>query len=113
MFSTCFNGAISVGSEKGCSMASILLVDDDVESAEITLDCLLFEKHSVEVAHSGREGLHLAQTKTYDLLILDWDIPDLNGISILKRFRDGGGRAPVILLTGHSSGSDKELGLDT
>src|SRR5262249_34121499 len=58
-------------------------------------------------------GWELAKTKTYDLLILDWDIPDLNGINILKRFRDAGGRAPVIMLTGHASASDKELGLDT
>jgi CheY-like chemotaxis protein/tRNA A-37 threonylcarbamoyl transferase component Bud32 len=94
-------------------MASILLVDDDEEAAEIALDCLRLDKHSVEVVYSGRAGLELALTNKHDLLILDWDIPDLNGISILRRFREGGGRAPVIMLTGHSSSADKELGLDT
>jgi serine/threonine protein kinase/CheY-like chemotaxis protein len=94
-------------------MARILLVDDDVDLA-ITLQVLLVkEGHSVEMVHTGEEGWERARSNAHELLIFDWDLPDLNGINILKRFRDGGGTAPVLMLTGRSSQSDKELGLDT
>lgn len=94
-------------------MSRILLVDDNVELAESVAHLLTTENHSVEVVHTGNEGWERARANEYDMLILDWDLPDLNGINILKRFRDAGGRTPVLMLTGHTSGSDKELGLDS
>jgi CheY-like chemotaxis protein/tRNA A-37 threonylcarbamoyl transferase component Bud32 len=93
-------------------MARILLVDDDVDAAQTVADLLIFEKYEVDLAHTGMEGWQKAQSNQYDLLILDWDLPDLNGINILSRFRKAGFTAPVIMLTGHGSVSDKELGLD-
>jgi serine/threonine-protein kinase len=94
-------------------MANILYVDDDVELAKTVGNLLKFEKHAVDMVHTGLEGREKACTNEYDLLILDWDLPDINGINILRRFREAGGRAPVMMLTGHGSASDKELGLDT
>lgn len=94
-------------------MSRILLVDDNVELAESVAHLLTSENHTVEVVHTGNEGWELARTSQYDMLILDWDLPDLNGINILKRVRNAGCTTPVLMLTGHTSGSDKELGLDT
>lgn len=93
-------------------MAKILMVDDDVDLADTVVELLDFEKHSVEVVHSGAQGWERARDNQYDLLLLDWDLPDLTGIKILKRYREAGGMAPVIMLTGHNSVSDKEIGLD-
>ncbi len=94
-------------------MAKFLLVDDDITLAETIAEVLEGEEHSVELVHTGAEGWEQAKSNQYDVLILDWDLPDLNGINILNRFRKAGFKAPVIMLTGHASVSDKELGLDS
>lgn len=94
-------------------MANILFVDDDVEMANVVADLLRHESHLVELVHTGLEGREKASSNQFDLLILDWDLPDINGINILRKYRDMGGLAPIMMLTGHVSASDKELGLDT
>ncbi len=94
-------------------MASILLVDDDVDAAANAADFLTYENHTIEIAHSGTQGWDKASFNHYDVLILDWDLPGLNGITLLKRYRSAGGKAPVIMLTGRSTLSDKEHGLDS
>lgn len=94
-------------------MAKILIVDDDLELSGMVEDWLTHEKHAVTVVHEGYAGWKLLQNDTFDLAILDWDLPDLNGIDILRRFRDAGGLTPVIMLTGHTSVDDKEAGLDS
>lgn len=93
-------------------MAKILLVDDDLQMANMVEDWLAFEGHSIDAVNSGLLGWEKLRGGKYDLLILDWDLPDLNGIDILKRYRASGGESPVLMLTGHTNVSDKELGLD-
>lgn len=93
-------------------MAKILVVDDHVQISEMVGDWLTTENHAATVVHTGFEGWKLIQSNEFDLAILDWDLPDLNGIDILKKFREAGGTTPVIMLTGHKSVEDKELGLD-
>ncbi len=94
-------------------MAKILYVDDDLQLSGMVEDWLLYEKHNLEVVHTGLEGWQKAKANQYDMLILDWDLPDLNGIDILKRFRSSGGKTPVLMLTGHTDVNDKEMGLDS
>ncbi len=95
-------------------MAKILYVDDDLQLSSAVEDWLAYEKHSLEVVHTGFEGWQKSRSDNqYDLLILDWDLPDINGIDILKRYRASGGKAPVLMLTGHTDVNDKELGLDS
>lgn len=93
-------------------MAKVLLVDDDTVLAGMIEDWLIHEKNSVEVVHRGFDAWARLSEDHFDLVILDWDLPDLNGIDLLKRFRDGGGRTPIIMLTGHTTVDDKEKGLD-
>lgn len=93
-------------------MARILVVDDDRVILAAVEDWLTFEKHDVTAVNSGRKGRQQLQADTYDLVILDWDMPDITGPDILKEFRDAGGTTPVILLTGHTSIDDKAYGLD-
>lgn len=94
-------------------MAKILIIDDDVELSGLVEFGLTNEKHEVKKVHLGFEGWKEIQTGQYELVVLDWDLPDFNGIDLLKKYRDEGGQLPVILLTGHTSVDDKERGLDS
>jgi len=93
-------------------MARILVVDDDRSHAKLVRDWLTFEKHSVTALNSGVEGWSHLQTNQYDLVVLDWDMPDLDGIDILRQLRAGGDLTPIIMLTGRAALDDKELGFD-
>src|SRR4030095_7857040 len=94
-------------------MARILVVDDDPQVSESIVDRLTFEEHTVTVAATSLEGWAHLQGNDYDLVILDWELPDGTGIDILRRFREAGGATPIIMLTGHTSIDDKESGLDS
>lgn len=93
-------------------MARILLVDDDLGLAKVSKDWLTFQEHAVDVVHNGQEGWALLTSQEYDMVILDWDLPDIDGIDLLKRFRATGGTTPVLMLTGRDSVDSKEVGLD-
>lgn len=94
-------------------MAKILLVEDDRELTYLIAEWLGDEDHLVEVVHTGADGLDRLRFYSYDLVIMDWDLPELKGIEIVKRFRSQGGNTPVLMLTGRKEIEDKELGLDS
>ncbi len=94
-------------------MATILVVDDDPHVLATVEERLAFEEHAVTLASTGPAGWQHLQSNTYDLIVLDWDMPELSGIEILRRFRAAGGTTPIIMLTGHTSIDDKESGLDS
>ncbi len=94
-------------------MAKILLVEDDRDLCCMISDGLSAEKHTVEMVHEGLEGRDRLLGFEYDLVILDWELPGLSGVEILKEMRNKGRQAPVLMLTGKSSISEKETGLDS
>jgi len=94
-------------------MAKILLVEDDKGLADSVRDRLLLENHTVELIADGEEGFTRVRSTPYDLIILDWGLPHMSGVEILKRFRSLGGTTPVLLLTGHDTVDDKTQGLDS
>src|SRR3978361_189045 len=93
-------------------MAKILLVEDDSRVRETVLAWLKAEKHVVEETDSGKDALQLLTNFQYELIILDWNLPDINGPDILKQFRSDGGSTPVIFLTGRDDLESKTSGLD-
>ncbi len=93
-------------------MAKILVVEDDRILSSILIQLLQFEHHQVEHTSSGSDAISLLMGFGYDLVVLDWELPDCPGIEVLRRFRDGGGQAAVLFLTGRDSVEDKEAGLD-
>lgn len=93
-------------------MAKILMVDDDFDQLATAKQWLTLESHSVETASTGMKGWELMQSDEFELVILDWDLPDINGIDILKKFRERGGTTPVLMLTGRTSVDSKAEGLD-
>lgn len=93
-------------------MSKILLVEDDVELAQRVSDYLALQHHRVEHVGNGADASELLQLSGFDLVLLDWDLPGLAGIEILKRYRSGGGQTPVLMLTGKDELVDIEAGLD-
>jgi DNA-binding response OmpR family regulator len=93
-------------------VAKILLVEDDNDLANMVRTFLLFEKHTVERISNGTEASDQLRSFEYDVIILDWTLPGMTGIEILKDYRNRGGTTPILMLTGKTSINDKEQGLD-
>ncbi len=93
-------------------MARILIIEDDEVLAHLIKEWLVFEHHNVEMVHDGEQGRAILKLSHYDLIVLDWELPGIYGIDILKEYRTGGGTACVLFLSGRSALSDKESGLD-
>lgn len=94
-------------------MAKILVVDDDriiTELVKTYLTCS--DNHLVEVAETGSDALSLLSVSNFDLIVLDWMLPDIAGIEVCRNFRSRGGRASILMLTSKSDRFDKAAGLD-
>lgn len=94
-------------------MAKILLVDDDESLARTTADFLELNRFTLEVSLSGNDALDRVLEGSYDVIILDLNLPEVGGIEICKRFRAGGGTTPVLMLTGLDGVNDRVTGLDS
>jgi DNA-binding response OmpR family regulator len=94
------------------SMAKILLVEDNQEQALMVSEYLSAEHHKVEVVHDGQQGLDRVMLCSYDLIILDWELPGVAGVDILRQYRQNNGTTPVIMLTAKGLVSNKLEGLD-
>lgn len=66
--------------------------------------------HTLDAAPDGPTGLHLALTQTYDVVVLDWGLPRLDGHEVLRRLRDAGRDLPVLMLTARDELPDKVAG---
>jgi DNA-binding response OmpR family regulator len=93
-------------------MAKIILIEDDPLLLKNIREWLEIDRHIVEVAVDGESALDLLRAYTYDAIILDWMLPGLTGLAVLKQFREFGGATPVLFLTGKDQIEDKEMGLD-
>ncbi|MFI9204303.1 response regulator [Streptomyces sp. NPDC053048] len=91
----------------------ILVVDDDRRLAELLRRGLAAEGFAVELAHDGREGLHLAREGQHDAIVLDVMLPGLNGYRVCARLREAGIWTPVLMLTAKDGEYDEAEGLDT
>lgn len=89
----------------------ILLIEDEEKIARFVELELKHEGYDVEKAFNGREGLLMAEENTYDLILLDIMLPQLNGLEVLRRIRKNSD-IPVIMLTARDAVMDKVSGLD-
>jgi two-component system OmpR family response regulator len=94
-------------------LAKILIVEDDVQLAEIIGRWLTNEHHVVELVADGQDALSRLKLYAYELIILDWQLPGMEGIEILTEFRAAGGKTPILMLTGKRTIEDKMQGLDS
>jgi len=89
----------------------ILLIEDEVKIARFTELELIHEGYEVTKAFNGREGLELAASGKFDLVLIDVMLPELNGLEVLRRLRRTS-EVPVIMLTARDAVMDKVSGLD-
>ena len=95
------------------SMAmNLLLIEDDAAMAQIVSSRLSALGHSVDVALTGREGVAKAEGNQHDVLIVDRMLPEIDGLSIVRKLRDAGHATPVIFLTTMDGIDDRVEGLE-
>lgn len=88
----------------------MLLVEDDPNTARALELMLTTAKHSVFMTHLGEEGIDLAMNYAYDLIILDLDLPDMNGMEVLRHLRIARIDTPILILTGSDDTESKLRG---
>ena len=77
----------------------ILFVDDDADLREVMRDNLEAESYTVDLAPDGKKGSYMARTNQYDLVILDYSMPEKNGQVVVQEIRGAGLATPIILLS--------------
>jgi two-component system OmpR family response regulator len=90
----------------------LLLIEDDKEAADYLKRALEEAGHAVDHAAEGREGLLMAAGQSYDVIIMDRMLPEMDGLSILRTLRAARVRTPVLLLTAMHGIDDRVEGLD-
>jgi two-component system OmpR family response regulator len=90
----------------------VLVIEDHERMAELIRRGLQEESYAVDVANRAEDGLRLAASNEYDLVVLDLVLPDLDGFETLRRMRARGQWAPVLILTARDAVDDRVRGLD-
>lgn len=93
-------------------MAKILLVEDDEVLTEQIENYLRAKDFTVESCHDGIEAAEILQMSKFDLIIIDWGLPGVSGVEIVRKFRQSGGVTPILMLTGKNKVDEKETGFD-
>jgi two-component system response regulator CpxR len=99
-------------SKRECSVASVLIIDDDVELAELFEDYLQQEQFSVETRFNGHDGLTAALSGRFELIILDMMLPDIKGTEVLRQIRQQS-LIPVLMFTAKGDDIDRIIGLES
>lgn len=88
----------------------LLIVEDERKLSEYLRKGLVEEGYVVEVAHDGVDGLHMAMEGRYDLIVLDWMLPGIDGMGLLAALRQSA-QTPVLMLTARVAVEDRVRGL--
>jgi DNA-binding response OmpR family regulator len=90
----------------------ILLIDDDEPLMEVLANKLIGQHYAVDIATDGEMGWEFILLFNYDLVLLDWMLPDIDGLALCQQIRRKGYEMPIMLLTARDRHSDKVKGLD-
>ena len=94
------------------SSSRLLIVDDDPELLRFLIEELTQQGLDCEGASCGGDALLLLRQARFDLVVLDWTLPDFDGIEICRRLRSSGDTTPVLMLTAHDDLDDRVQALD-
>ena len=94
------------------SSASLLIVDDDPSLRQFLRTELELEGYKCQEAATGQQALVLIRAQSFDLLVLDWTLPDFSGVEICRRLRSSNNATPVLMLTGVDGIEDRVKALD-
>jgi two-component system, OmpR family, response regulator len=89
----------------------VLVVDDEVNIAELIGMALRYEGWTVDVAHTGSRAVAAARAERPDAVVLDWMLPDFDGLEVLRRIRAAEPAVPVLFLTARDAVEDRVAGL--
>lgn len=90
----------------------ILLVEDDATLRAQLRAALVDAAYVVDEADNGRDAHFLGDTEAFDAVVLDLGLPQLDGLTVLRRWRDAGRTMPVLILTARDSWNEKVAGID-
>lgn len=94
-------------------MARVLLADDSKEVLVMLSSWLRLEdQHTVDTASDGQQALDFVLTYGYDVIVLDWEMPKMQGIEVCRRAKQKSPSTPVLMLTGRDTVDDRVQGLD-
>jgi two-component system copper resistance phosphate regulon response regulator CusR len=91
----------------------ILVIEDEEAIADFLVRGLREEGFTVEHAADGNEGWHALRSGRWDAVVLDWWLPGVDGLTLLRRYREAGQTTPVLFLTARDAVSDRVRGLDS
>lgn len=90
----------------------LLIVEDELAIQQQLVDYFKQQKFVIDTAEDGREGCYLACEFDFDLAIIDIGLPEMDGISIIRKLREAGKKYPVLVLTARGHWQDKVNGLE-
>ena len=90
----------------------VLVVEDDLFTSSLIAKALTSHRYSVTTAADGEMGLDLAIADDYDLIVLDWMTPKMDGMTVCRELRNRGDKTPILMLTSKDSSNDIIAGLD-
>lgn len=90
----------------------ILLAEDEPKIAKLIINLLRKDGYEVDHAKDGEEALYYISLNTYELIILDWMMPELDGIGVCKKLRQNGYNGGILMLTAKDTLDDKIVGLE-
>jgi two-component system OmpR family response regulator len=90
----------------------VLVIEDDAATAAYIVEGLKTAGHAAEHVSDGRDGLILATTNLYDVIVVDRMLPSLEGLAMVKTIREAGVKAPVLFLTARAGIDDRVEGLE-
>jgi len=91
---------------------NVLLVEDDIDLAATVVDYLELEAISCDHAANGVHGLSLIEKNDYQVILLDLNIPRIDGLSVCKKLRENSNDTPILMLTARDTIADKYAGFD-
>ena len=95
-----------------CSGGKLLVIEDDLKLARLLTRVLQEEGYVVDGCAKGEAGLRQAASGLYDLVVLDWMLPDVDGLSLCRRLRERGASLPILMLTSRAELSERVIALD-
>lgn len=91
----------------------LLIVEDEPGICTFLKDGLEEEYYAVDIAYDGTEGLEMALSNDYDLLLIDWMLPTMSGVELVQTYRKSNNSTPIIFLTAKDTVHDVVFGLES
>ena len=90
---------------------NVLVIEDDLKNAEFIEQILTDAGHTVDVVHDGDQGLAMARAGNFDAMVVDRMLPEKDGLTLVREYRDGGGVSPALFLSALTETEHKVEGL--